>query len=526
MLLLPVVMVLLQALFPSENIWGHLVETTLPYYLENSIILMVGVGLPSAAIGVAAAWLVTRCEFPGRRHFQWALLLPFAFPAYLLAYLYTDLLQYSGPLQSLLRETFEWRYKSDYWFPEIRSMGGAMTMFTLTLYPYVYLLARASFLEQSDSASNLSRLLGCGPWGSFFRVSLPAARPAVAVGSSLVLMETLNDFGTVDFFAVETMTTGIFDVWLNRNNVGGAAQIATLLMTMVLLLVALEQISRRNQRQYQDGESRKKIERVRLNRRQQITALLVVGLPVLFGFLLPFVVLADYAWAAVADYWDPQLYRYTMNSLMVAALGALLTVGVGLMASYGKRQQTRGGTALAHRISGIGYAMPGAVLAVGVVVFFGGVDQVINALFLEWFGFKPGLLLSGTLFSLIFAYAVRFLTVATGGIDASLSKIRPSMDYAARSLGESSLSTLRRVHIPMIRSGMLTAALIVFVDIMKELPATLLLRPFNFETLATHVYYFASDEMLRESSMAALMIVVAGLGPVILLSRSIASHRE
>ena len=231
LVLLPVVMVILQALFPSENIWSHLLQTTLPRYLENSLILMVGVGIPSAAVGVAAAWLVTRCEFPGRRHFQWALLLPFAFPAYLLAYLYTDLLQYSGPLQSFLRESFEWRYKSDYWFPEIRSMGGAMTMFILTLYPYVYLLARASFLEQSDSAGNLSRLLGCGPWGSFFRVSLPAARPAVAVGTSLVLMGTLNDFGRVDFFAVETMTTGILHNWLNRKNAGGAGQKPTRVTT-------------------------------------------------------------------------------------------------------------------------------------------------------------------------------------------------------------------------------------------------------------------------------------------------------
>lgn len=524
--LLPITMVILQALFPEENIWGHLVETSLPRYLESSLILMAGVGVTSAILGVSTAWLVTRCEFKGRRYFQWALLLPFAFPAYLLAYLYTDLLQYSGPVQGYLRELFEWRYKSDYWFPEIRSLGGAMAMFTLTLYPYVYLLSRASFLEQSDHASNLSRLLGCSAWGSFFRVSLPAARPAIAVGTSLVLMETLNDFGTVDFFAVETMTTGIFDIWLNRNNVGGAAQIATLLMGMVLLLIAIEQISRRNQRHYQEGDSRKRIERTPLQGWRGVGAVAVVLFPVLFGFLIPFVVLADFAWTAMADYWDPQIVFYSMNSLMVSTVAAILTVLVGLIASYGKRQQSRGGIAIAHRLAGIGYAMPGAVLAVGVVVLFGGVDQAINDLFKAWFNFSPGLIFSGTLFSLVFAYVVRFLTVATGGIDSSLSKIRPSMDHAARSLGEGSLSAMRKIHVPMIRSGLLTAALIVFVDVMKELPATLLLRPFNFETLATHVYYFASDEMLRESSMAALMIVIAGLGPVILLSRSIASHRE
>ncbi len=251
LVVLPVGMVVLQAIFPEDNIWTHLVATTLPRYLSSSILLMVGVAVPSAILGVANAWLVTHYHFPARRIFQWALLLPFAFPTYLLAYLYTDLLEYAGPLQTLLWQWFEWRLKSDYWFPEIRSHGGVMTMFTLTLYPYVYLLACASFLEQSDQPRNLSRLLGCGVWRSFFRVSLPAARPAIAVGVSLVLMETLNDFGTVDYFSVETMTTGIFDTWLNRNNVGGAAQIATLLMGMVLLLVAIEQISRRHQRQYQ-----------------------------------------------------------------------------------------------------------------------------------------------------------------------------------------------------------------------------------------------------------------------------------
>ncbi|MBC8518802.1 MAG: iron ABC transporter permease [Gammaproteobacteria bacterium] len=524
--ILPILAVMGQAFFPEENIWGHLLETTLPRYLQSSLLLMVGVGVPSAILGVATAWLVTRYEFPGRRVFQWALLLPFAFPSYLLAYLYTDLLQYSGPVQGYLRELFEWRYKSDYWFPEIRSMGGAMTMFTLTLYPYVYLLARASFLEQSDRPGNLSRLLGCGPWGSFFRVSLPAARPAIAVGTSLVLMETLNDFGTVDFFAVETMTTGIFDIWLNRNNVGGAAQIATLLMGMVLLLIVIEQMSRRRQRQYQEGDSRKLIERKSLTTGERQLVLLVVTLPVILGFVIPFTVLASYAWDSVDHYWNPQIIEYGLNSLWVATLAALLTVTVGLLVTYAKRQQKRGGVGLAHRLAGVGYAMPGAVLAIGVVIFFGWVDRGINIWFQSWFGYDPGLIFSGTLFSLLFAYVVRFLTVATGGLDASLGKIRPSMDHAARSLGEGPLAMVWRVHIPMIRSGLLTAALIVFVDVMKELPATLLLRPFNFETLATHVYYFASDEMLQESSIAALMIVLVGLGPVILLSRTIASHRE
>ncbi len=524
--MLPIVTVVWQAFFPEENIWGHLLETTLPRYLQSSLLLMVGVGIPSATLGVATAWLVTRHEFPGRRVFQWALLLPFAFPSYLLAYLYTDLLQYSGPVQGYLRELFEWRYKSDYWFPEIRSMGGAITMFTLTLYPYVYLLARASFLEQSDTPGNLSRLLGCGAWGSFFRVSLPAARPAIAVGTSLVLMETLNDFGTVDFFAVETMTTGIFDIWLNRNNMGGAAQIATLLMGMVLLLIVIEQMSRRHQRQYQEGDSRKPIKRKTLTTGKRNLTLLVVSIPVLLGFVAPFAVLVSYAWNSMGNYWNPQIMQYGVNSLWVATLAAVLTIVVGLLVTYAKRQQKGGGIKIAHRLAGVGYAMPGAVLAVGVVLFFGWIDQGINNWFQSWFGYTPGLIFSGTLFALLFAYVIRFLTIATGGLDASFGKIQPSMDHAARSLGEGSFSLVWKVHIPMIRSGLLTAALIVFVDVMKELPATLLLRPFNFETLATHVYYFASDEMLQESSIAALMIVLVGLGPVILLSRTIASHRE
>ncbi|GGB87360.1 iron ABC transporter permease [Marinobacterium zhoushanense] len=526
LVMLPVLAILWLALFPTENIWPHLASTVLPVYIKSTLILMAGTGALSVAIGVGTAWLVTLCHFPGRRVFEWALLLPFAIPAYVIAYLYTDLLEYAGPIQGLLRELFGWESARDYWFPEIRSMGGAILMLTLVLYPYVYLLARASFLEQSMSIRDASRMLGCTPWQSFIRVSLPIARPAIAVGLSLVSMETINDFGTVDYFAVKSMTAGIYDAWLNMGNVGAAAQIASLMMIFVVLLITLERVARARSRQYTSADRYRTIERYRLTPGRAWMCTLACTLPVLFGFLIPFVRLADMSLAHLDQFAENNFLDYARNSFTLSVSSALLALTIAIVLAYSKRlYANRPSLQIAARMSNLGYALPGAVLAIGVIVPLAAFDNGVDAFMRSHFGISTGLLLSGTPFALVFAYCVRFLAVSGGSVDSSLGKVTPNMDMAARSLGANSLRTLREVHLPLIKGGLLTAVLVVFVDCMKELPATLILRPFNYDTLATFVYQYASDERIEQCSPAALLIVLVGIIPVILLSRTITATR-
>lgn len=527
LVMLPVLAVIWLALFPTENIWPHLVETILPVYIRSTLLLLAGVGSLSVLVGVSTAWLVTMCHFPGRRLFEWALLLPFAIPAYVIAYLYTDLLEFAGPIQSTLRDLFGWQTARDYWFPDIRSLGGAITMLTLVLYPYIYLLARASFLEQSMSTRDASRIFGCTPFQSFYRISLPIARPAIAVGLALVSMETLNDFGTVDYFAVKSLSAGIYDAWLNMGNLGAAAQIATLMMVFVVLLISLERIARARQRQFTGSDRFRSLERFRLSPGRQLLATIICALPVILGFLIPFIVLGSYALRRLDQFSEPGFIANAVHSFTLSSLAAVVTVGVAVVLAYSKRlyPQQRSLT-LAARFSSLGYALPGAVLAIGVIIPLAAFDNSVDAFMQRHFGFGTGLLLSGTPFAIVFAYCVRFLAVSTGGVESSLAKVTPSMDMASRSLGLNPLQTLRRVHLPLIRGGLLTAVLVVFVDAMKELPATLILRPFNYDTLATYVYQYASDEMLETSALSAMLIVLVGIVPVILLSKTITATRQ
>ncbi|MCA0911488.1 ABC transporter permease [Marinobacter nauticus] len=522
---LPVLSVIFLALFPDENIWPHLIETTLPRYLTTTIKLMVGVGALTLLIGLATAWAVTMCEFPGRKFFEWALLLPFAVPAYVIAYVYTSLLDYAGPVQRGLREWFGWQNASDYWFPEIRSLEGAILMIGLVLYPYVYLLGRAAFLEQSPSLFAVSRSLGHSALSTFFRVVLPIARPAIAVGLSLVLMETLNDFGTVDFFAVQTLTRGLFDTWMNLGNLGGAAQIATTMLIFVVILVTLERYSRRRQQQYAARDNRDPIHRFTMSFPRQMICVVVCAVPLVFGFIIPGATLGYYAWEYFDVSWNPDFIQNTFNSLFLSSAAALTTLIIGVTLAYSRRLHNTRGMQILMRLSSLGYAMPGAVLAVGVIVPLAGFDNWLDSLMRDYLGVSTGLLLSGTAFALIFAYTVRFLAVSAGSVESALQKITPSMDMASRSLGHTPGKTLINVHLPMLRGTLVTAALVVFVDCMKELPATLILRPFNYETLATYVYQFASDEQLYHSALPALIIVVAGIIPIILMNRSISNSR-
>ncbi len=527
LVMLPVATVIWLALFPAENVWPHLVETVLGTYLTNTLLLMAGVAVGTLLIGVSTAWLVTHHEFPGRTVLNWALLLPFAVPSYVIAYVYTDLLEYAGPVQSALRSIFDWQLRRDYWFPDIRTLPGAIAVMTLVLYPYVYLLARAAFLEQSASVLDAARLMGTGRAERFRRVALPMARPAIVVGVALALMEALNDYGTVHFFAVRTLTLGLYDTWLGMNNLGGGAQIACLALGFVAVLVTLERINRRGRQNFQPTGSRlRPLERTRIEGGRGIAAGIACALPVILGFAIPAWVLLRYAIVYFERSWTPDFREIAVNSVALSASAALVACGVGVLLAYSRRLHPtplmRGSVALAS----LGYAVPGAVLAIGVMIPLAGFDNALDAFLRERFGVSTGLLLSGTVVALVFAYTVRFLAVAFGAIDSSMGKIGPSMDAAARSLGQRPLGVLARVHLPLIRGGLLTAGLVVFVDCMKELPATLVLRPFGFDTLATHVYQYASDELIGQASLGALLIVLTGLLPVILLTRSIEGTRE
>ncbi len=509
---------------PSAEIWQHLVDTVLTEYITNSALLMVGVGLGTFSIGVTCAWLTSVCQFPGKRFFVWALLLPLAMPAYIIAYTYTGMFDFAGPVQTLLREWTGWGY-GDYYFPEIRSIGGAIAMLSFVLFPYVYLLARAAFLDQSVCVTEVSRTLGCTIWGSFFRVALPLARPAIVAGMSLALMETLADYGTVSYFGLSVFTTGIFRTWFGLGDSAAAAKLAAILLLFVFTLVIIERASRR-QAQYHHSTNRyQKLPEYRLSGLKGWIAFFACLMPLLLGFVLPSLQLGIWAVDTYTEMVDASFIRLTINSISLAGAAAVFAVLLALFLAYGKR--LIGGTLVVSsiRIVATGYAIPGTVVAIGIIIPFAWFDNSLDAFMRDHFDFSTGLLLSGSLFALMFAYMVRFLAVSIQSVEAGLGNIKHSMDDAGRSLGYRPGEILFRIHLPLMRGSVLTALLIVFVDVMKELPATLILRPFNFNTLAVRAFELAADERLAESSTAALMIVAVGLIPVMLLSKSISSSR-
>lgn len=516
LLSIPIISVLASLFTGFEEVWGHLAETVLPRYIANSFILMLGVGLGVLVIGISTAWLVTMCRFPGSRWFEWALLLPLAAPAYVLAYTYTGFLEFAGPVQTGLRALFGWS-GGDYWFPNIRSLGGAIAMLTLVLYPYVYLLSRVAFLEQSVCTLEASRSLGCSPWRSFATVALPLARPAIVAGLALALMETLNDFGTVQYFGVETFTTGIYRTWFGLGERVAAAQLAACLLMFILWLILIERWSRRQAQYYQTANRGDLMPGYKLRGLRSLGAWVACCLPLALGFLLPAAILLQMTWVGAYQTSD-RFWEFARNSLLLATSTAGLAVVVAVIMGYGLRLHATPIMRLAARIAAMGYAVPGSVIAVGVLIPVGWLDNQINTWAQTSLGISTGLLLSGTIIALVFAYLVRFLAVAFGTIEASLTRIKLSLDDSARSLGHGPTSTLLRVHTPMIWGGLLTAAMLVFVDVMKELPATIVIRPFNLDTLAVRTYQLASDERLAEAAAPALAIVVVGILPVILLS--------
>lgn len=520
----PVISVLANIFVPSNGVWQHLASTVLPRYLANTLLLVLGVGTGVLIGGTGTAWLITMCRFPGRRLFEWAMILPLAVPAYVMAYVYTDFLQFSGPVQSLLREVMGWGPR-DYWFPEIRSLGGAIVMLTLVLYPYVYLFARAAFLEQSVCALEVSRTLGCGPWASFFRVALPLARPAVAAGTSLALMETIADFGTVSFFGVQTFTTGIVRTWFSMGDRVAAAQLSAVLLTFVLLVLVLERTSRGRARYFHTSGRYQRLPGYPLAGWRAAVTMVFCFLPLVFGFLLPAAILVSMTLQAGDNQFGARFIQLAFNSFTLSAVTAVLAVLLAVVMAYSVRLHSHRLGLAANRLAAMGYAVPGTVIAVGVLIPFALFDNTLDAWMRAQFGVSTGLLLTGSIAALVFAYLVRFLAVSLNAVEASLSKIKPSMDDAARSLGHGPGATLARVHAPLMWGSLLTAGLMVFVDVMKELPATLIMRPFNFDTLAVQAYNLASDERLTESSTASLAIVVVGTLPLIVLSRAIARSR-
>jgi iron(III) transport system permease protein len=519
LILAPIAAVVGNVLLPGASTWAHLAATVLPAYVANTVWLLLGVSAGVISIGVLAAWLVSAYRFPGRRVLEWALILPLAMPAYVMAYAYTDWLQFTGPVQSSLRELTGWQAR-EYWFPEIRSLYGAAAMFSFALYPYVYLLARNAFLAQSRSSVEAARLAGLGPWGSFFRAALPLARPAIAAGTALALMETLADFGVVSYFAIETFTTGIFKAWLSLGDLVAAAQLATCLIGFVIVVLALERWNRRGAR-FHDTSLRKPQPAQRLRGAAAAAACLACGAPVLFGFVLPAAILLRLALDAGAPASGTRILALVSNTFSLAAITAILAIVLAVMLGYAARLSTGRLVTWASRGAALGYAIPGAVIAVGIMVPLGRLDNA----FAEWldgaFGIDVGLLFTGTIAALVYAYIVRFLAVALQSVEAGLARVTPSMDDAARSLGVGPFATLRRVHAPLLSTSLLTATLLVFVDTMKELPATLALRPFNFDTLAVAAYTLTQDERLGEAALPSLVIVAVGLLPLVLVSRRI-----
>jgi iron(III) transport system permease protein len=517
--LAPILSIFWMALTPTENIWPHLMATVLPRYLRTTLALMAGVAILTAAMGTGSAWLVSQYRFPGRDWLAHALLFPLAIPAFVGAYALVDVLDYAGPVQSTLRATFGWTTARDYWFPEIRSLPAAILVLSFALYPYVYLLARAAYREQSGRAYEVARALGCGPWGLFLRIGWPLARPAIAAGVALALMETVADYGTVLHFGVQTLTTGVFSTWLNGGNAGGAAQIAGVILFLILLLVGLERAGRGGARFHRLGRAAQALQPQPIAGRKRWYATLLCLIPFAGGFVLPVSVMLVHAAQAPGGWLAPGLMEALKNTLVVGGLAALVTVGAAIFLVYALRMKGSTAARTLLPLTLIGYAAPGAVLALGLLLPLAALDHRLADTILALTGWDPGLMITGTAFALGLAYMVRFFGIAQGAVDAAFGRVSPSLAMAARSLGRSATGTLVTVYLPLIRGSVLTALLVVFVDCVKELPATLLLRPFDYNTLSTRVFELASLERLSEAAPAALLVMAVGLVAVAILAR-------
>lgn len=520
LLVLPILAIFYTSVGQTDEVFTHLMSTVMPTYAFNTVVLTASVMLLSLLFGVPSAWIMAMCKLPGEKVLQWALVLPLAIPGYIVGYIFTGWFDYAGPVQVWLREITGWQ-ANEYWFPDIRSLAGASIVLALVLYPYVYLMCRAAFMEQNVSILQSARLLKCSPWESFRRISLPLVRPSIAVALSLVAMETLGDFGTVSYFAVSTLTTAVYDTWLNYSNLNAAAKISAIMLVIILMLISAERYSRRKQKLYQTQFNSHEDLRYDLSGWKKWLALTWCWGLISIAFIFPLLQLASYAITYFEQSWTEEFRQYAMNSLKVSLTAAIIAVSVALVVNfYARLKQNRLSVSL-MRLSSMGYAVPGTVLAIGIMVPVLTMDHLVNdiAKIMDWG--RPGLIFSGSMFAIIFAMLVRFSAVAIGSIESSLNKISPSLDMAARTMGCQANSMLWRVHLPLVRRGALIAGLLVFIESMKELNASLLLRPFNFETLATYVYNYASDEHLELAALPAVLLVFVGLIPLIIVNRSL-----
>lgn len=501
------------------ELWRHLADTQLRDVLLNTAVLLFGVGVGTTAIGAGTAWLVTMFRFPFSRTLEWALLLPLVMPTYVIGYAYADLLAYAGPLQSAIRALTGWG-RGDYWFPDFGTASGVATLFTFVLFPYVYLAARAAFLAQSQALLDASRILGHGPLSTFLRVGLPLARPAIAAGTALALLEALADFGTVQYYGVHTFTTAIYRTWYGMGDRTGAAQIAVVLLVIAAALLLLERHSRGGGHFHIAANIRYRSSPASLTPVRAAGALVLCSLPVVLGFVLPTARLVHLAVASGIGLTEESFVRDTFHSVLLACIAAVAIVALAVFLAYAGRLVRRRAFNRVIEFAVLGYAVPGAVIAVGILLPLIAADRLVDTLSRTLFGIPTGLLLSGTAFALLLAYTIRFLAVGFASVAPALAAIDPAMDASAQILGATPRQILRRIHLPMLKAPALTAAMLAFVEVLKELPATLLIRPFNFDTLAVGVYRYASDERLPQAAVGAMLIVAASLVPVVLLSRA------
>ena len=512
----PFVFLLITAAGDNQGLWSHLMQTVAPRYALNTIILMIGVGILSLAFGVTSAWIIARYDFPFAKVFEWALLLPATVPAYIIAYTYTDLLEYAGPVQELLREIFGWNSAKDYWFPEIRSMGGAMFVMASVLFPYIYLLARSAIRQTSISYIEIAKIQRPS---AVIMIDLALARPAIVAGLALVLMEVLSDFGTVEFFAVETLTLGIFNIWLGMNNLAAAAQIAGIAFIFIVSLLIIEKSARNRQRFYDSAKKNDPVMPKQLTAGKSFMCISICLLPIILGFVIPVGVLINFVLQGLAVSNMETLFEAAFNSVTIALIVSAIVIasatGMVITTTYKKQFVLNSFS----NLSSLGYAFPGAILAIGVVSFAGWIDGLAEFILEDILG-RPfnGFLIGGTGL-LILACVMRFQAIGHGAINAGTARLSPNIFGASFLLGHSFSRTMFKLSPPLLSKSMLAGGLLVFVDVMKELPMTILLRPFNFETLATFVYQLAKDELLEESALAAIIIIAVGLGPVILLNK-------
>ncbi len=516
LMLLPVAALIYKAVGSRSENWSHLISNVLGHAAEQSLLLLIGVGVLVAALGTGTAWVVSAYQFRGRKIVEWALLLPLAVPTYIVAYCYLDILHPIGPVQSTLRWMLGYSSPLEFRLPDIRSLPGCILLLGFVLYPYVYVPVRAMFLMQAANMIEVSRTLGVSRRSVFFRVALPLARPAIAVGTSLALMETLNDIGASEFLGVRTLTVSIYSTWINRSDLAAASQIALAMLVVVFILITLERWARKNQRFSNAAQKAGRLNAAPLHGVQGLAALTFCAFPVIIGFVAPLSYLLSASFRRIGTMGlSTQLITEAINTIVLAVVSTIVTLLLGIIVSYCIRVRPGKFAKTCMRLASIGYALPGTVVAIGVLFPIAGLDNVLSNVF----GVPQKLILMGSGVALIYAYAVRFLAISAGNIESGLSRVSRSLDYAARSLGETATGTFVNVHLPLTKPALAAAGLLLFVDCVKELPATLMLRPLNFETFATHLYSEAARGSYEDGAIAALLIVIIGILPLILLSR-------